>query len=401
MLGKLKTTVQFVAIAARDRAARRPDRRPVPRRVGRCSSPPSITVCRPSTTSRASRLSLIGAADERRGDARLRHRRQRARRRRARRRGCVERGDEVVALARSDARGGQARAPAPTVVARRPARRGRARRRRCAGCDARLPRRRRQHAVPDRPGARCSASTSRGAEPRSRAAARGRRRARSCTRRRRRRSARPTGTVGSEDSPHRGCVPVRLRALEARGRARGARGGARAPGVEVVLVNPSSVQGPGRAGGTGRILIALPQRPPEGVRRHAHQLVDIDDCRRGPPAGGRARRAGRALRAQRRDADVRRGARPAPGHERPRGAPAVPPRGVAPPRRASSRASAVRGRDPPVCRAMVRTMLHGHPYDGSRATRELGLDYTPVEDTLRRTAAWAWRQGLLRHPLPG
>ena len=58
-------------------------------------------------------------------------------------------------------------------------------------------------------------------------------------------------------------------------------------------------------------------------------------------------------------------------------------------------------RDPPACRAMARTLLHGHAYDGSRATRELGLEYTPVEDTLRRTAAWAWREGLLRHPLPG
>jgi dihydroflavonol-4-reductase len=50
---------------------------------------------------------------------------------------------------------------------------------------------------------------------------------------------------------------------------------------------------------------------------------------------------------------------------------------------------------------MVRTLLHGHAYDGSRATRELGLRYTPVQDTLRRTADWAWAQGLLRRPLPG
>ena len=30
---------------------------------------------------------------------------------------------------------------------------------------------------------------------------------------------------------------------------------------------------------------------------------------------------------------------------------------------------------------MARTMLHGHAYDGSRATRDLGLVYTPAEDT--------------------
>ena len=33
-------------------------------------------------------------------------------------------------------------------------------------------------------------------------------------------------------------------------------------------------------------------------------------------------------------------------------------------------------RHPPVCREMVRTLLHGHRYDGSRAERELGLRYT-------------------------
>jgi dihydroflavonol-4-reductase len=45
---------------------------------------------------------------------------------------------------------------------------------------------------------------------------------------------------------------------------------------------------------------------------------------------------------------------------------------------------------------MVRTMLHGHVYDGSRAARELGLRYTPIEETLRRTLQWARAEGLVR-----
>ena len=55
------------------------------------------------------------------------------------------------------------------------------------------------------------------------------------------------------------------------------------------------------------------------------------------------------------------------------------------------------GREPPVCREMVRTLLHGHRYDGSRATRELGLQYTDPRDTLRRTIEWARSEGLLRN----
>ena len=54
-----------------------------------------------------------------------------------------------------------------------------------------------------------------------------------------------------------------------------------------------------------------------------------------------------------------------------------------------------RGKTPPFCREMVRTLLHGHRYDGSRATRELGLQYRPVAETFARTIAWARREGLV------
>jgi hypothetical protein len=55
----------------------------------------------------------------------------------------------------------------------------------------------------------------------------------------------------------------------------------------------------------------------------------------------------------------------------------------------------VRRRRPPVCREMVRTILHGHAYDGSRATRELGLAYTPIEESLRRAVDWYASEGLV------
>ena len=59
-----------------------------------------------------------------------------------------------------------------------------------------------------------------------------------------------------------------------------------------------------------------------------------------------------------------------------------------------------RGRTSSMCRARVRTILHGHRYDGSRATRELGLSYTPVADTFGRTIDWAVAEGLVTRPLP-
>ena len=44
---------------------------------------------------------------------------------------------------------------------------------------------------------------------------------------------------------------------------------------------------------------------------------------------------------------------------------------------------------------MVRTLLHGHRYDGSLAVRELGVEYTPVRETFRTTIEWAREEGLV------
>jgi dihydroflavonol-4-reductase len=57
-----------------------------------------------------------------------------------------------------------------------------------------------------------------------------------------------------------------------------------------------------------------------------------------------------------------------------------------------------RRRSPRVCRELARTLIHGHAYDGSKATRNLGLRYTPVEETLRRTVDWWLEQRLLERP---
>jgi dihydroflavonol-4-reductase len=53
-------------------------------------------------------------------------------------------------------------------------------------------------------------------------------------------------------------------------------------------------------------------------------------------------------------------------------------------------------RDPPLCRETAAAIVHGHSYDGSRATRELGLSYTAPEETVRRTLAWFGQRGLLK-----
>ena len=155
---------------------------------------------------------------------------------------------------------------------------------------------------------RCCARTSRGRRRRSE-----RRRGRACrawcTPPRRRRSASRRGAVGTSRLPTAaGSCPTYERSKTEGERA--ALDGRRArPGVELVCVNPSSVQGPGRAGGTARFLLAfLDGRLKLFVHDH-RQPGRHRRLRRGPPARCRARRARRALPAKRNDADDHRGAR--------------------------------------------------------------------------------------------
>ena len=54
-----------------------------------------------------------------------------------------------------------------------------------------------------------------------------------------------------------------------------------------------------------------------------------------------------------------------------------------------------RRKPPRICRELARTLTHGHSYDGSKAARELGLRYTPIEESLRRTIDWWVDEGLV------
>lgn len=206
------------------------------------------------------------------------------------------------------------------------------------------------------------------------------------------------GTVGSEDSPHRGWF---LSTYE-RSKLDGERAALRAgDGIEVVCVNPASVQGPGRAGGTARILLAYLNGRLRAFIDTRMSLVDMADCVRGHLLAAERGRPGERYvlcGATLSSAEAIALVRDISGvDERPR----MLPGGIA----AAAGTIVETGfkvlrRTPPVCREMVRTMLHGHIYDGSKAARELGLRYTPIEDTFRRTIDWARAEGLIKRPLP-
>jgi dihydroflavonol-4-reductase len=204
------------------------------------------------------------------------------------------------------------------------------------------------------------------------------------------------GTIGTEESAHRGYFLSDYERSKTEGERAVLEEAART-GLDVVCVNPSSVQGPGRTGGTGRILLALLDRRLPVFIETRISVTDIADTVEGhvlaAEGGAPGRRyvlCGATLTTREAFALLSR----VSGR-------AVRPRIVPAP--VASAAGAVceaafrmARRHPPFCRAMVRTMLHGHAYDGSRAAAELGLRYTPVEETLRATLEWARAEGLVR-----
>jgi dihydroflavonol-4-reductase len=211
----------------------------------------------------------------------------------------------------------------------------------------------------------------------------------------------PEGTVGTEDCIHRGSyLSVYDRSKHEGEQAVFA--AAAETGVEVVAVNPSSVQGPPRTGGNGGIIIAyLNGKLPVFVDTQV-SVVDIQDCVEGHLLAAERGETGQryvlngatlhslqALEIVSELSGVRDRVRIIP--------PPVARAAVA----VAEAAYRLRGKTPSVCRARVRTILHGHRYDGSRATRELGLDYTPLADTFARTIEWAVAEGLVTRPLPG
>jgi dihydroflavonol-4-reductase len=203
------------------------------------------------------------------------------------------------------------------------------------------------------------------------------------------------GTVGDEHSVHRGTYLSVYDRSKHEGE-QGAFAAAHRTGVEVVAICPSSVQGPGRKEGNGKLIIDYVNgKLPAFVDTYV-SVVDIADCTEAHILAAERGRAGaryilngatitsaEALELITEVSGVRQNVR------------------IVPPPIARSAAALleaaykVRGRVPSLCRARIRTWLHGHRYDGSLATRELGLVYTPVEETFRRTIEWAQEEGLV------
>ena len=201
------------------------------------------------------------------------------------------------------------------------------------------------------------------------------------------------GEIGDESTRPQGPLPSRYAVSKWRAEQQITELAGRQP---VVIVNPSSVQGAGRATGTGRLLLNLMSGRLRTIVDTRISIVDIDDCaaghllvaQRGTP-GERYVLNSFSMTMQEAVSVIE----SVIGHSL---------RVWYLPSQVVRLAGAVVGgmfsllrRPAPICGESVRAILHGHLFDGSKASRELGLKYTPADVTFRRLATWAQQEGLL------
>ena len=186
------------------------------------------------------------------------------------------------------------------------------------------------------------------------------------------------GTVGNESTRHTG----RYTSHYARSKHQGELVAlAEAGDMEVVVVNPASVQGGGRTTGTGSLLLQAVTGRLKFLVDTPISIVDTEDCARGHIAAEQHGVGGRRYVLSGFTITLREAwdllceltGRRYPIRFLPR--PLLAPLGPV------ADLIGRRIRSVPVCRETVHLIRYGASYDGSRAVRELGLEYRSARET--------------------
>jgi dihydroflavonol-4-reductase len=144
-------------------------------------------------------------------------------------------------------------------------------------------------------------------------------------------------------------------------------------GVDLVVVNPASVQGPGRSTGSAEMLLRVLRAKRPWLIDTTVSIVDLEDCSRGHIRAAELGSPGERYILSGATVSV------------------VDLIGIV---NAIVDISMLKPGSE-VCADLVRTMLHGHRFSNTRSREKLGLVYTPIESTVERTLEWFADEGLV------
>lgn len=202
------------------------------------------------------------------------------------------------------------------------------------------------------------------------------------------------GQLGNETTQHRGYFLAAYE--EAKYKAEQVAQEFVRQGLPVVIVNPAGVYGPGGLKSTGQAILdaingKLPMLLPGIV-----SFIYVDDAAQGHLLAAEKGRIGERYilsAANLEAAAVIRQACDLAGVKAPPVGPLFIASLVA---SLGELAAGLTKRPPQIPKDVIAVFEHGMLVDGSKAERELGVRYTPVEVALPKTLAWYWEQGLLK-----
>jgi dihydroflavonol-4-reductase len=169
-----------------------------------------------------------------------------------------------------------------------------------------------------------------------------------------------------------------------------------AKSLKVIFLNPSNVYGPRDNKPLGTNIVAMLNGQVPGIWNANFAIVFVEDVARAHLLAAERGKVGERYLLVERNVDYREffglvttmgGAKMPPFLP-------VPLVGVM--AQAGEWFSAITKKAPLVSVMQLKSGTQGTRFDGSKATRELGLQYTPMEKALEKTIAWYWQQGLLK-----
>ena len=166
--------------------------------------------------------------------------------------------------------------------------------------------------------------------------------------------------------------------------------------LPIVIVNPAGAYGPGDLKPTGRAVIDLLNGRMPGLFRAITSIAYIDDVGAGHVLAANKGKIGERYILCGNTVTMQEWARllcQLSGAKMP---PTVPVFLAGMSAFFGEMASRFTKRPPTLSKETFRLLHHGLQVDGSKATKELGLEYTPLEEGSRQAILWYWQQGLLK-----
>lgn len=169
-----------------------------------------------------------------------------------------------------------------------------------------------------------------------------------------------------------------------------------AKGLNVIFLNPSNVYGPRDFKPLGSSIVRILNGQIPALWDANFAIVYVDDVAKAHLLAAEGAKVGERYLLVERNVDYREffGLVTAMGGAKMPPFLPVPLVGVM--AAAGELLSAVTGKPPLVSVMQLKSGTQGTRFDGSKATRELGLQYTPMEKALEKTFTWYWQQGLLK-----